>query len=58
MDMMRQRAEAADVLDAMSRTAIDRNRIIRRLRRRCERRLRLANNMLTVSGERHKGQTT
>ena len=35
--------ECADVLEAMSRTAVDRNRVIRRLRRRCERRLLLAN---------------
>ena len=49
MDMLRQRAEAADMLDAMSRTAVDRNRIIRKLRRRCERRLHLANTSLSVT---------
>lgn len=43
MDMLRERAEAADMLESMSRTAFDRNRVIRRLRRRCERRMHLAN---------------
>ena len=35
--------ECAAALDEMRHTAVKRNRIIRRLRRRCERRLRVAN---------------
>lgn len=35
--------KCADTLDAMNGTAVKRNRIIRRLRHRCERRLKLAN---------------
>jgi hypothetical protein len=33
-------AECADALDAMTQTAVARNRVIRKLRRRCDRRLR------------------
>ena len=52
MDMLRERAEAADALEAMSRTAVDRNRIIRR----CERRLHLANNAVSGGGTPYTGR--